>query len=110
MHPRGLVGIHNDGSFMYGDMGVSTSTGQLGVSASESYALMAAPVDTTAAASLDTLEVASDTGSEVDYGGPISPLDMSDTVSALSPTASSLGARPTSAMSPLTIAFWSGVS
>ncbi len=67
------------------------------MSTSESYALMAAPVDTTAAASLDTLEVASDTGSPVDYGGPISPLDMPDTdsclrsVSAVSPTASSVG-------------------
>ncbi len=101
-HPHRLVGIHNEDSFIYSDMGVSTSTGQPGVSASESYALMAVPVDTTAAASLDTLEAVSDASSDIDYGGHISPVVTADAVSALSPTTSSLGAKHTSALSPLT--------
>ena len=101
-YPHRLVGIHNEHSSIYSDMGGGASTGQPGVyaAADEAYALMAAPVDVSEAASLDIPEVISE-ADDIDYGGQPSPLITADAVSALSPPISSLGAKPSSSLSPM---------
>ncbi len=101
-YPHRLVGIHTEDSFIYIDIGGIASTGQPGAYAAdaEAYALMAAPVDITEAASLDIPMVVDD-ADDIDYGDQPSPLITADAVSALSPPISSLGAKPSSTLSPM---------
>ena len=100
LHPHRLVGIHTEDSFIYSDVGASTGQPGVSAAAAEAYALLAAPVDITEAASLDIPEVIED-DDEIDFGEHSSPLITADAVSALSPPISSLGAKPSPMSSPM---------
>jgi hypothetical protein len=90
LHQHRLVGIHTEDSFIYSEIGSSTGPPGMTDAAAHAFASMAAPVDTTAAASLDVREVV-DYEEEADYGDHASPVIKADAASMFSPPASTLG-------------------
>ena len=84
LHQHRLVGLHTEDRFIYSDIGSSTGPRGMIDATAHAFASMAAPVDTTAAASLDAHEEV-DYEEEADYGDHASPMIKADAASAFRP-------------------------